>query len=136
MVPIPCACMVATWSGRSRRARMPPWTSGCSVLTLPSSISGKPVYSLTSITVRPASRSALAVPPVDSSSTPALARARAKSTGPVLSDTERRARLMVMMGLVGEAVFAHFFAQGVAVDAEHVGGAGLGALGAVEGIGE
>ena len=32
----------ATW-GR-RRARMPPWTLGCRVLTRPSSISGKPVY--------------------------------------------------------------------------------------------
>src|SRR5690606_4773955 len=35
---------------------------------------------------------ALAVPPVETSSTPALARARAKSTSPVLSKTDSRAR--------------------------------------------
>ena len=29
--------------GRSRRARMPPWSAGCSVFTRPSIISGKPV---------------------------------------------------------------------------------------------
>src|SRR5512139_1371564 len=119
---------------------MPPWTLGCSVFTRPSSISGKPVYSLTSITARPASRSALAVPPVESSSTPAPASARAKSTRPVLSETESRAR-WIFIGrwrerLVGKAVFAHLLAQGVAVDAEHVGGARLVAFGAVEDIGE
>ena len=32
-------------SGSSRSARMPPWTAGCSVLTRPPSISGKPVSS-------------------------------------------------------------------------------------------
>src|SRR5512135_2618794 len=130
---MPCACMVATCSGRSRRARMPPCTLGCRVLTRPSSISGKPVYSLTSITARPASRSALAVPPVDSSSTPASASARAKSTRPVLSDTESRAR-WIFIGSVRKAVVAHFLAQGIAVDAEHVGCARLVAFGAVENI--
>src|SRR5512139_2985282 len=114
---MPCISMVATCSGRSRRARMPPCTLGCSVFTLPSSISGKPVYSLTSITARPASRSALAVPPVES-------RARWIFIG------RWRERL------VGKAVFAHLLAQGVAVDAEHVGGARLVAFGAVEDIGE
>src|SRR5512139_2809797 len=137
---MPCISMVATCSGRSRRARMPPCTLGCSVLTRPSSISGKPVYSLTSITARPASRSALAVPPVESSSTPALASVRAKSTRPVLSDTESRARCIFIWrwaeGSVGEAVFAHFLAQGVAVDAEHVGRARLVAFRTVENVGE
>ena len=41
---------VARCSGRSRRARMPPWTPGCSVLTRPSRISGAPVRSPTSTT--------------------------------------------------------------------------------------
>ena len=43
---------------------------GCSVFTRPSSISGKPVTSATSVTARPASASSRAVPPVDSSRTP------------------------------------------------------------------
>ena len=34
----------------SRRASRPPWMRGCSVFTRPSSISGKPVYSATSVT--------------------------------------------------------------------------------------
>ena len=55
----------------ARRARMPPWIFGCSVLTRPSIISGKPVTSDTCTTARPASASALAVPPVDTSSKPA-----------------------------------------------------------------
>ena len=38
-----CACIVATWSGKSRLPSMPPCTFGCSVLTRPSNISGKPV---------------------------------------------------------------------------------------------
>ena len=42
-----------------RRARMPPWIAGCRVFTRPSMISGKPVWSLTSITFSPASRKRL-----------------------------------------------------------------------------
>ena len=57
-------------SGRWRRARMPPWIAGCSVLTRPSIISGNPVTSETLTTGSPASASALAVPPVEMSSTP------------------------------------------------------------------
>ena len=68
-----CAAMC---SGRSRRASSPPCTAGCSVFTRPSSISGKPVTSATSRTARPASRSARAVPPVESSSQPRVARPR------------------------------------------------------------
>jgi hypothetical protein len=60
----------AMCSGRSRRASRPPCMRGCRVLTRPSSISGKPVTSDTSVTGRPASASSLAVPPVDSRRTP------------------------------------------------------------------
>ena len=41
------------WAGASRRARMPPWTAGWSVLTRPSRIPGAPVTVATSITVEP-----------------------------------------------------------------------------------
>src|SRR5215469_1414420 len=54
--------------------------------------SGNPVNSLMSFTVSPASRRAFEVPPVETSSTPCPARARANSTRPALSVTERRAR--------------------------------------------
>ena len=55
-------------------------------------ISGLPVCSDTSVTGRPAARSAAAVPPVESSFTPCVAdSARAKSTRPVLSLTESSA---------------------------------------------
>jgi hypothetical protein len=50
------------------------------------------VYSLTSITFTPASRIAFAVPPVERISTPAAARPFARSTMPVLSETEMSAR--------------------------------------------
>src|SRR5260370_752858 len=50
-----CLASVAWCSLLSRMARMPPWTLGCSVLTLPSIISGKPVTSQTSLTGRRAS---------------------------------------------------------------------------------
>src|SRR5262245_61544314 len=46
----------------------------------------------TSVTLRPASESARAVPPVEISSTPRSMRPFAKSISPVLSETERRAR--------------------------------------------
>ena len=77
---------------RSRRARMPPWTAGCSVLTRPSIISGKPVTSETLTTGRPASASALAVPPVETRARSRGRQAAAKGTRPVLSDTLSSAR--------------------------------------------
>ncbi len=40
-------------AGRSRRARMPPWTLGCSVFTRPPSISGLPVSAATSVDAEP-----------------------------------------------------------------------------------
>jgi hypothetical protein len=57
MVPMPCAASAAMCAGRSRRASRPPWMRGCRVFTRPSSISGKPVTSATSVTGRPASAS-------------------------------------------------------------------------------
>ena len=60
---------------------------GCRVLTRPPSISGKPVTSATSRCAMPASRSAAAVPPEATSSTPSAASPRANSTRPVLSHT-------------------------------------------------
>ena len=83
-----------TCSGLSRTASRPPWSRGCSVLTRPSMISGKPVKSSIARTSRPAPWSSRAVPPVETSSTPSSARPRAKSTTPVLSETDTSARRM------------------------------------------
>src|SRR3546814_11113054 len=88
-----CSAIAAACSALSRTASSPPCTLGCSVLTRPSIISGKPVWSDTSFTASPASRSALAVPPVDSSSTPCRASACPSATSPALSDTESSARV-------------------------------------------
>src|SRR5258708_7571376 len=87
-----CGPIAATCSGASRRARMPPWMVGCSVLTRPSIISGKPVWAETSVTATPALAIAAAEPPVDRISTPCRARPCASSIRPVLSDTEIKAR--------------------------------------------
>ena len=75
-------------SALSRSASRPPCTTGCRVLTRPSIISGKPVTSATSRTSSPASRSALAVPPVDSNSTP---RAKPAQIRPVRSCPKQKA---------------------------------------------
>ena len=91
MVSMPCSAKAAMWAGTSRRASKPPCTRGCKVLTRPSSISGNPVMSATSVTGRPLSASSLAVPPVDSSAMPKPCSARANSTIPVLSETESSA---------------------------------------------
>src|SRR5580692_1967748 len=88
-----CARIASTWAVLPRIASKPPWTAGCSVLTRPSIISGNPVRSLTSSTLSPASLSVIRVPPVETSSTPKPANVRAKSTTPVLSETEMRARV-------------------------------------------
>src|SRR5690606_10773745 len=74
--------------------------AGCSVLTRPSMISGNPVTSDTSVTAMPAARSASAVPPVDTITTPWRTRPAAKSTIPVLSETESRARLIGRFGFM------------------------------------
>src|SRR5204863_9452978 len=64
---------------------------GCSVLTRPSIISGKPVTADTLVTGSPAPLNARAVPPVDTSSKPRAARPRPRSIRPLLSDTLNKA---------------------------------------------
>src|SRR6185295_3690873 len=91
---MPCVFIDAACAASSRIASSPPCTFGCSVFTRPSIISGKPVGAETSRTVSPASASALAVPPVEISSIPWPSSALAKSTRPVLSDTDSRARVI------------------------------------------
>src|SRR5437764_9972782 len=61
-------------------------------------ISGNPVSSEIERTGRPASASAVAVPPVEMISTPRSRRPRANSTIPVLSETDRSARAMRTSG--------------------------------------
>src|SRR5919199_1357694 len=65
---------------------------GLSVLTRPSRISGKPVYSSTGRVSIPCSASSRAVPPVDTISTPRFTSPRANSSNPRLSETLRSAR--------------------------------------------
>src|SRR5690554_1232990 len=131
---MPCAAITA--SSTPRLPSSAPCTFGCRVLTRPSMISGKPVTSDTSRTARPASRIALAVPPVESSSMLRAASARASSTSPVLSDTDSSARRTGIRSAVmrssAQAVFAQLPAQGGAVDAQHPGGAALVAVAVVE----
>src|SRR5262245_1670676 len=88
---MPWAPMASRSSARSRLARIPPWSAGCSVFTRPSSISGKPVTADTLVTGRLASAKVRAVPPVETSSKPRATRPRPKSTRPDLSDTLSRA---------------------------------------------
>ena len=88
---MPCVAIVAP--STCRRARMPPWIIGWSVLTRPSMISGKPVTDETSTAATSASTKVRWVPPVDRISTPRSANARAKGTMPDLSDTLTKARL-------------------------------------------
>src|SRR4051812_20752597 len=71
---------------------MPAAIFGLIVLTRPSSISGKPVTSSMGRVSIPASARCLAVPPVETISTPSWRRQRAKSAMPVLSDTVISAR--------------------------------------------
>src|SRR3989304_2699150 len=83
-------------SGSERRARMAPWMAGCRVFTRPSSISGRPGTSATSVTVSPALRRCSAVFPVEISSAPCSRSPLANSASPVLSETVKRARRMRM----------------------------------------
>jgi len=93
MAPISLASRSARSSARSRRARMPPCTFGCSVFTRPPSISGLHVNSATSTTARPASRSARAVPPEATNSTPRATRPLPNWIRSRLSETESNARV-------------------------------------------
>src|SRR6188508_2026079 len=126
---MPCCSIAAMCSTLSRRASRPPWIAGCSVLTRPSSISGKPVCAATSVTSSPASARSRAVPPVESSFTPSDASSRARSSTPVLSETEIRACMAGDPPSLDELVLDELAAQGVAIDAEPFGGAALVALG-------
>jgi hypothetical protein len=89
---IEAAASASRWEASRRSARMPAWTRGWSVLTRPSSISGKPVTAATSVTGSPAARNARAVPPVETSSKPRRTSPAPNSVRPVLSETERSAR--------------------------------------------
>src|SRR6478752_7392124 len=132
---MPCASIAAMCSALSRRASSPPWIVGCSVLTRPSSISGKPVCSATSVTARPAPASSFAVPPVESRVTPSAASSRASSTTPVLSETEISACMEIPSWprrgarSLDQLVLDELAAQRVAVDAEPFGGPALVAAG-------
>src|SRR6185437_8032164 len=128
----------------------PPCTFGCSVLTRPPMISGKPVSSLTSRTGTPASRNAVALPPVEINSTPSACRARPRSAKPVLSETLSSAR---RTGTTAETdagmapapatprgsdktVRKQLLAQGGSVDAERFGGAALVAAAPAQHLGQ
>src|SRR6516164_1495184 len=123
------------WPTSSRRASRPPWIFGCSVLTRPSSISGKPVCEATSVTAMPASARSLAVPPVDNRRMPSAASSRASSTTPVLSETEISACIAILSRARSRArsldqlVLEELAAQRVAVDAEPFGRTALVAAG-------
>src|ERR1043165_2128205 len=73
---------------------MAPKTRGVSVFTRPPRISGAPDHVAIGVAATPLSARCLAVPPVERISTPRALRARARSTMPVLSETERMARSM------------------------------------------
>ena len=73
---------------------------GCMVLTRPSSISGKPVTSSTSVTGMPESLRSRAVPPVEMTVTPMSVRALANDSTPLLLKTEISARLTFTMLLL------------------------------------
>ena len=97
---MPSPSIVATCSGSVWSASRPAWTCGCSVLTRPPRISGKPVTSSTGVTGMPRSRMRAAVEPVDTISTPASCRPRASSSRPVLSYTLISARRIAIL-LIG-----------------------------------
>src|SRR6266704_4226303 len=148
-----CSESAERCAATSRRARMPAWTFGCSVLTRPASISGKPVYAPISVTGNPASVSVRAVPPVESRRMPRPERPRAKSMSPVLSETDSRAWVMVATrqssgvrrqvrragitarrstdDVSANSVLAKLRPQSIAVEPEHVGGLRLIATGAM-----
>src|SRR3954452_18608084 len=87
-----CSSAASTCDWFERTASSPAYRRGCSVLTRPSMISGKPVKSSIERTSSPDERSETAVPPVDTSSMPSSASPRAKSTIPRLSETDSSAR--------------------------------------------
>src|SRR5579871_3201141 len=130
---MPWVCITA--SSVPRRPSRPPCTRGCSVLTRPSMISGKPVYADTSVTGRPERRSSSAVPPVDSSVMPRATSACASSTTPVLSETLMSARRIGVRPAAppgrsfDEVIVLELAPERAAIDAEDLGGTALVALG-------
>src|ERR1044071_2659256 len=98
--------MSAWWSGLRRSARIPPCTFGWRVTTRCPRMAGNPVSSATSVTARLASRSAAAVPPLETRSQPRLRSSRASSTTPDLSYTDSSALMsgdgLLQDGGVGE----------------------------------
>ena len=80
---------------------------GCIVLTRPSSISGKPVTSLTSRTGMPASRRRRAVPPVEISSAPRSREAAGElgHTG-LVGNADEDAHLLIMPARLCRALAA------------------------------
>src|SRR3954469_15854971 len=90
----------ATWLSFARSWRIAPKTFGVSVLTLPPRISGAPDHCAIGVTAMPASVRCLAVPPVERISTPFAASARARWMMPVLSETERMARSISLVGAI------------------------------------
>ncbi|KAH3688540.1 hypothetical protein WICPIJ_000461 [Wickerhamomyces pijperi] len=81
---MPCLSKSAS-SDSKFLAKIPPWTAGCKVLTLPPSISGAWVMEETSSTGKPASLTNLAVPPEAKIRTLLETKPLAKSNKPVLS---------------------------------------------------
>lgn len=71
--------------------KIPPWTAGWSVLTRPPNISGAPVISETSFTLRPASRKDFAVPPLATNVNPRSLKFFPSVIKPVLFDTLNKA---------------------------------------------
>eukprot|EP00056_Hartaetosiga_gracilis_P012510 m.199462 g.199462 ORF g.199462 m.199462 type:complete len:173 (-) comp13697_c2_seq2:1228-1746(-) len=82
-------------SSLSRFASRPLWMAGWRDLTRPPSISGHFVTSFTSTTSTPCSRSAFAVPPVERTHTLNSFNTSARTSIPLLSNTETSARRIV-----------------------------------------
>lgn len=71
--------------------KIPPWTAGWSVFTLPPRISGAPEISETSLIASPASRNILAVPPLPTRVKPKFFKFFPSSTRPILFETDNSA---------------------------------------------
>src|SRR5258708_112112 len=99
---------------------MAPKTRGVSVLTRPPRISGAPDHLAIGVTSMPLSVRCLAVPPVERISMLCDRRARARSTMPLLSETERIARSICMQSVQRPDAAAGFLPD-VVVDVDGVG---------------
>ncbi len=99
---MPCSAIVDMCSGLLRSARIPPCSIGCSVLTRPSSISGNPVTSATSMTSKPASRSHCAGPAGRHDVAPGVDESASELVGPrpVVDGHQRAADLHAVAHLL------------------------------------